>query len=314
MSNELALILQNNPALVQTGLDADTLAVAGGGGQDVNKRISIKGGVFRKMAGGKEVASIEDRHMNVIIVKMAHTASRTYYASSYKEGEKIVPSCWSSDSRGPDAKVATPMARSCAECPMSIKNSAAGGGSSACRLSWRIAVALPNDPNQDVLQLILPSTSCWQKEDSGKWGFRPYIQMLANNNVSASRLITKMQFDTKSPTPKILFSPAGAVPPADIPLMEQLGASQAAENAVKFEVYIPKESIEVPAGLQPTLHVEVPEAAPAPVKEAAPVEAASVDVAPESDVAEPVLRESTAPKAPEVKDVGSIINKWSVKS
>ena len=42
MSNELSTILANNPALVNTGLDEDTLAVAGGmaGG---SKRISIKG-------------------------------------------------------------------------------------------------------------------------------------------------------------------------------------------------------------------------------------------------------------------------------
>ena len=32
MSNELSVLLQNNPALVQTGLDDDTLAVAGGAG------------------------------------------------------------------------------------------------------------------------------------------------------------------------------------------------------------------------------------------------------------------------------------------
>jgi len=38
------------------GLDDDTLAVAGGARQ--NKRISIKGGVFRKYAGGKEIGAI----------------------------------------------------------------------------------------------------------------------------------------------------------------------------------------------------------------------------------------------------------------
>ena len=74
MSNELATLLSNNPALA--GLDEDTLAVAGGGGKGGIKRISIKGGVFRKYAGGKEIGAIEDRHMNVIIVKMAHKATK----------------------------------------------------------------------------------------------------------------------------------------------------------------------------------------------------------------------------------------------
>jgi hypothetical protein len=83
MSNELSTILANNPALVNTGLDEDTLAVAGGmaGG---SKRISIKGGVFRMMVNGKEQAVNEDRSMNVVVVKMAHNASRTWYAKAYK--------------------------------------------------------------------------------------------------------------------------------------------------------------------------------------------------------------------------------------
>ena len=53
-------------------LSATTLALAGnvnaGGGM---KRVSIKGGVFRLLSSGKEVASIEDRHLDVIIVKAA---------------------------------------------------------------------------------------------------------------------------------------------------------------------------------------------------------------------------------------------------
>ena len=126
MSNELANILQNSAALVQTGLDEDTLAVAGGGGNQT-KRLSIKGGVFRKMSGGKEIGAIEDRHMNVIIVKMAHDASRTYYASAYKKGVKLSPACWSNDSKTPDAEVEAPQASTCAECPQSVKGSGQGG-------------------------------------------------------------------------------------------------------------------------------------------------------------------------------------------
>lgn len=296
MSNELSVILQNNPALIQTGLDADTLAVAGGA-VNTSKRISIKGGVFRKYAGGKEVGAIEDRHMNVIIVKMAHNASRMYYASSYKDGEKIVPTCWSSDSRTPDADVKNPPASSCDQCPYSVKNSVAGNGS-ACRLSWRTAVVLPDQPDGDVMQLVLPSTSCWQKEDNGKWGFRPYVQMLANNNVSASRIITKMQFDTKSPTPKVLFSPIGAVPPEQYAIIEKQAKSQAAESAVKLTVY-QGEQTEGEAPAQPQV------VAPTPTQA-------------QSDVAEPLLREqpTVTPTAPAVNTsgVGDIVKKWSVKN
>ena len=36
----------------------------------------------------------------------------------------------------------------------------------------------------------MPATSTFGKEDMGKWPFRPYIQMLANNSVSASNVVT----------------------------------------------------------------------------------------------------------------------------
>jgi hypothetical protein len=107
MSNDLVAIMQNNPSIVGTGLDADTAAVAGGmaGG---SKRISIKGGVFRMMVNGKEQAVNEDRSMSVVLVKMAHNASRTWYAKAYREGDKASPACWSPDSKTPDPAVKEP--------------------------------------------------------------------------------------------------------------------------------------------------------------------------------------------------------------
>lgn len=311
MANELANLINQNPALVQTGLDADTLAVAGGISSGP-KRISIKGGVFRKYAGGKEVGSIEDRHMNVVFVKMAHNASRMYYSSSYKEGEKVSPTCWSSDSRTPDKDVPNPPSASCDQCPYSVKNSVAANGSQ-CRLSWRTAVVLPDDPNGDVLQLVLPSTSCWQKEDGGKWGFRPYMQMLASNNVAASRVVTKMQFDTKSPVPKVLFSPVGAVNPNDYAIIEKQAQSEVAINAVKLSIYKPTEEVEAPvqpqveAPAQPQVQAQPQVEAPQPL---------SADSLPQSDVdaEQPQLKDSGSNEVKKPVDISNTIKKWSVKS
>ena len=252
MSNDIITALKTDLA-IQGGLDEDTLAVAGGA--TGTKRISIKGGVFRKMAGGKEVGTIEDRHMNVIFVKMAHSASRTYYPGTYKEGEKVSPLCWSTDGRTPDPEVKTPQSSACDKCQFAVKGSGQGGSGAACRLSWRTAVVLPHDPSGDVMQLVLPATSCFGKEEGGKWPFRPYIQMLANNNIAAGRVITKMQFDTKSPVPKLLFSPVGAVPQADLEKIKMQKESKPAELAVKLTVYQADESegTEVPAVEEPKL-------------------------------------------------------------
>jgi hypothetical protein len=292
MSNDIITSLKNQLAQIQGGVDDDTRAVAGGGG--AAKRISIKGGVFRKMAGGKEIGSIEDRHMNVIFVKMAHAPSRTYYTGAYKEGEKIAPVCWSSDSKVPDPEVKNPQASACDKCQYSVKGSGQGGSGAACRLSWRTAVVLPQDPNGDVMQLVLPATSCFGKEESGKYPFRPYIQMLANNNISAGRVVTKMQFDTKSPVPKLLFSPIGVVPEGDAEAVQRQKETKAAENAVKLTVYQQDEGEETVVVATAT--------------------SATFNPVDETAVAEPVVRETkkVEPAAPS-GDAADVIKKWSKK-
>jgi len=234
MSNELATILSNAAALVQHGLDEDTAAVAGGLG---TKRISIAGGTFRMMVNGKEQASIEDRFMNIVFVKMAHDPSRTFYAESYKEGQKVSPACWSNDSKTPSPDVKNPVSDTCQGCANAIKGSGQGGIGTACRLSWRTAVVLPQQLDGPVYQLVLPATSSFGEEDNGRWPFRPYVQMLASHNVSAGAVVTKMQFDTKAKVPRVLFSPAGAVSADDMDVIRRQGKTPAAEGAVKLTVY-----------------------------------------------------------------------------
>jgi hypothetical protein len=289
MSNDLATMFSGANIIPIEGLDDDTLAVAGGGARQ-NKRISIKGGVFRKYAGGKEIGAIEDRHMNVIFVKMAHHASRMYYDKGYKEGERVSPACWSSDSEAPDADVKTPVASSCRSCPNSVKGSGDNGTSTKCKLSWRTAVVLPNDPNGDVMQLVLPATSSFGKEDSGKFPFRPYIQHLASHNVSAGRVITRMAFDTKSPTPKVLFSPVGRVPDEDLEAVARQAKSAAAENAIKMNVFQSDTAVEDVAQ-------------PASIRRA---------VTEEDSVEEPTKRESTATPSDE-KAINDVVKKWAKK-
>lgn len=282
MSNEIATLLQNNPALVGTGLDEDSIAVAGGS-RGGNKRISIDGGVFRKIVGGKEVGSIEDRHMSIIFVKMAHDPARNYYASAFQKGVKASPVCWSSNSKTPDAEVKVPQSASCSSCPKSIKGSGNGGVGTACRLSWRTAIVLPNDPSGDVMQFVIPATSCFGDEDNGRWPFRPYVQALVNNNVSAGRVITKMQFDTKASVPRVLFSPAGAVTTEDYAIVRTQGKSQAAENAVKLIVF----QLDEPA---------------APAQEAV-----------DESLHEPVLRENSKAAPVTEAAVEDVIKKWTKK-
>lgn len=297
MSTDLIKSIQSSLALaVDGGVDDDTRAVAGNA---QGKRISIKGSVFRKMAGGKEVGLIEDRHMEVIFVKMSHEPARQYFTKAYKEGENIAPVCWSSNSKTPDEGVEIQQAQSCSSCPQAVKGSGNAGQGTACRLSWRTAVVLPKDPDGDVMQLVLPATSVFGDEDNGRWPFRAYIRMLANNNISAGRVITKMQFDTKSATPKLLFSPVGVVPPDHVAIVQAKGKSTEAEQAVKLTVFKkPNDEGDAPAAVQ---------VASAPSNEDAGDATGAVS--------EPVLRRKTVDK-PEVveKDIPDIIKKWSKKT
>jgi hypothetical protein len=277
MSNQLATLMGASD-LVELGLDADTLAVAGGATKG-NKRISIDGRAFRKFVGGKEVSVNTDISMNVIFVKMAHDASRTFYNQQYKKGVKLSPACWSNDSKTPDPEVTSPCASACAECPNSVKGSGQGGTGTACRLSWRTAVVLPNDPDGDVYQLVLPATSAFGKEENGRWPFRPYVQMLANNNVSAGRVITKMEFDVNSSVPRLLFSPVSAVPTESRDAIVRQSKTPAAESAIKLTVYktdTPDEEVAQP-------------------------------------VAEPVKRETRKATAETADDVSDIVKKWTKK-
>jgi len=276
MSKDIIANIQNQLAEVSYGLDEDTKAIAGASAGG-NKRISIKGGVFRKMAGGKEIGAIEDRHMNVIFVKMAHNPSRTYYTGAFKEGEKVSPACWSSDSKVPDADVKNPQASSCDKCQWSVKGSGQGGTGAACRLSWRTAVVLPQDPGGDIMQLVLPATSAFGEEDNGRWPFRAYVKMLANHNISAGRVITKMQFDTKATAPRVLFSPVSGVPADSVDVLTAQAKKPAAENAVKLTVYQQDEG-----------------------------------EAPAAPVAEPVV--TSKPKKPaQAADVADVLKEWTKK-
>ena len=286
MSNDLATLFSGAVMAPIEGLDEDTLAVAGGMRQ--SKRISIKGGVFRKYAGGKEIGAIEDRHMNVIFVKMAHKASRMFYEGVFQEGQKVSPACWSTDSEKPDADVKNPLASACLDCPKAVKGSGQNGTGTACRLSWRTAVVLPNDPAGDVMQLVLPATSAFGKEDNGRFPFRSYIQHLASHNVSAGRVITRMAFDTKATAPKVVFTPAGKVPDEDLPIIAQQAKSPAAESAIKMNVFQADVTDEVPSHRN------------------------DIAATPEPEAEEPVKRESTKPAAAE-KDISDVVKKWSKK-
>lgn len=207
MSNIVAFNPAQVPAFAKKGeLSAVAKALAGGTGGQSGKRISIKGGVFRLIHDGKEVAAIEERYLDVVIVNAAAKIGRTYYEGTYNPEVATPPRCWSADGEKPDAKVENPPAATCASCPNNIKGSGQGE-SRACRFSQRLAVVLANDVEGDVLQLTLPATSIFGKEESDNRPLQAYAKWLTAQSVGPDMVVTRMKFDTKSESPKLFFKP-----------------------------------------------------------------------------------------------------------
>jgi len=197
------------PAHVRAGQLSETaLALTGGGTGFSLKRISTKGGVFRLMAGGKEVANIEERHLDVVIAKAAAKINRIFYAKAYDSENVGGPDCSSSDGEKPDAGVPNKQSDTCMGCEKNIAGSG-NGNSRACRYQQRLAVVLANNPAGDVLQLTLAATSIFGKEDGDKRPLQAYARFLASQNppVNPEAVVTRMRFDTKAEAPKLFFQP-----------------------------------------------------------------------------------------------------------
>ncbi len=155
--------------------------------------------------------------INVVVVDQNPNRSRTYFAKAYVSGENQVPECYSSDGKTPDKDVKTPCAATCASCPNSVKGSRIKDGREgyACESKKRLAIwpsAMLSNPSLGlpVMQLILPITSIWDKENKqndaeGWFAWDNYVDMLRGMGVThTGQIITRIKFDNTE-HPKLLF-------------------------------------------------------------------------------------------------------------
>ena len=279
------------PAFAKSA-ELSSLAKSLAGGVGVSqKRISTKGGVFRLIAGGKEVAAIDDRHLDVVIVQAAPKISRTYYAGTYEEGANSAPTCWSADGDTPDASIDAPQAPSCASCPQNAKGSGLGD-SRACRFSQRLAVVLANDMEGDVMQLTLAATSIFGKEDGDKRPLQAYARYLAAQSINPETLVTRMRFDTKAAVPKLFFQPMRWLTDDEYAVCAKKGQSTDAKNAITMSVSKKKDEPIALEGKKP----------------AAKVEAASDEVD-EPEVRKPATKPNAVP-AKKAGKLAEVIGEW----
>jgi len=296
MSNVAVFNPSQVPAFAKKGeLSAVAKALAGGGGGGSGKRISIKGGVFRLIADGKEVAAIEDRYLDVVIVNAASKISRTFYMKAYDPDSPAGPDCWSADGDKPDPSAVDKQSDTCASCPQNVKGSGMGD-SRACRFSQRIAVVLANDIEGDVLQLSLPAQSIFGKEEGDNRPLQAYSRWLIAQSIGPDMVVTRMKFDTKAQSPKLFFKPMRWLTDDEHETCVRQGQTDDATKAITMTV-------------AQTDKVQAP-----PVQlEGKPLTKAKANAAkeePEEDVEEPEVRKGKEAPAPKKSKLSSVVADW----
>ena len=222
----------NMPSHLQNvKLDNFTQAFTASGSS--NKRISLRGKVFRLVDGGKEIAKNTDPHLDVVIVNGSTTVQKTFHAGPYSAEETAPPDCWSSDGERPDAEVEDPQHGNCKECPNAVKGSA-GGTKTKCRFSQRVAVVLANNPSGDIFQLVIPAMSLFGSGDMEHMPFLQYARFVGSSGFNLNMLTTRLTLDSDADVPKLFFSNVEFLDSDTYDTIVEQGAAPAAVAAGKL--------------------------------------------------------------------------------
>ena len=278
------------PDYLREASDATTRDIAGSSG---GKQISIKGGVWRMVVGGEEVAKNEERAMNFVVIASGKGVTRTFYADKYEEGKDIKPACWSAEGVVPNEEVANPQAKTCATCPQNIEGSG-DGKARACRYSKRLAVALENDIGGNIYRLSVPAKSYFGRAEGEKMPLQAFGKFLSGHGIPITGIVTEARFDTAEAVPVLKFRAVRPLSKEEWELGKAQSQTEDARQAIELKM-VPSKAEGMPA-------------LPQSFKEAPAV------AEKEEAVAEPVKRAPTKakPEAPAAaKNVSDILSDWA---
>lgn len=280
------------PDYLREAADATTKDIAGSSG---GKQISIKGGVWRMVVGGEEVAKNEDRAMNFVVIASGKGVTRTFYADKYEEGKDIKPSCWSAEGVVPNEEVKNPQAKTCATCPQNIEGSG-DGKARACRYSKRLAVALENDIGGNIYRLSVPAKSYFGRAEGEKMPLQAFGKFLSGHGIPITGIVTEARFDTAEAVPVLKFRAVRPLSKEEWELAKAQSQTEDARQAIELKM-VPSKTESVPA--LPQSFQEAPVVAKAEKAE---------------EIAEPVKRApaKAKPEAPApAKNVSDILSDWA---
>jgi hypothetical protein len=300
MSKEMSIFKNGSsiPAHIKNmGLSETTRSLMG---STTSRKISVRGGIFRMVVGGQEVAKNEDRAMNIVIVAAAQKSSRNFYTDTYIEGVVAHPTCFSNDGVAPDKSCTTPQATVCATCPQNVAGSGQGT-SRACRHSHRLAVVLENDIiGGEVYELVLAATSLFGKGEGVKMPLMQYAKLLGSHGMNITDVVTEMRFDTDSATPKLIFRAVRPLEVDELEAVSEHGMSLDAQAAIRY----------VPVAVAPKAEAIPLFPEPSPRPAAKPAVKTPVIEAVDLDTPEPVVRPSRT-SAPQPASIDDILAEWA---
>jgi hypothetical protein len=319
MSNVALFNPAQVPAFARKAEMSDIAKALAGGGAS-GKRVSIKGGVFRLISDGKEIAAVDERFLDVVIVKAAPKVARVFYAAKYdKDATAAKPDCQSNDGDTPDSNSKNKQSDTCAACPQNVAGSGTGN-TRACRYQQRLAVVLANNIEGDVMQLSLPATSIFGKDEGDNRPLQAYARWLVAQGVDPSTVVTRMKFDTASESPKLFFKAMRWLTDDEFAEATKQGDTAEAKKAITMDAAgmdmgKPADALKgaaPKAKAAPAPEAEEEDEAPAPAPKAK-AKAKPAPVVEDEDDEEPVVKKAAAAKptaVPGKKALADVVADW----
>jgi len=185
---------------------SDDLAGSSGRGP----HISIRGKIFRLVNAQGEERIIDDRHLDVVVIRANPKMGKLYYRA-WEPNNPLPPTCFSDNGVGPSINAMEPQSPLCVSCQWNQKNSKinpeTGKGSKACKDVQKLAVIIPGDPAVNVYELSVPPDS-----QGALRAYRDFLRQQASGGqrkVDMSDMVTRLTFDLDTAHPKIKFEPSG---------------------------------------------------------------------------------------------------------
>lgn len=294
-------------------------------------QLSFRGKIWRIVLNGEETPlmrkdpdtgdSVPVNVLPLVVLDFNKLRSRAYYEGAYEEGKKKAPTCRSQDGKIPDADVQSvpfvrdaagnntaQKARTCAECPMSVKGSKVnenGTEGVACQGFKNLAVVPASQIDKfPPLRLRLAQTSIWDKDNNeneaqGWYAFDQFVDFIRGRGVKHSgQILVKVKFDHRPAHPKLLFKADAWLGEAQVAQVLQVLEVKKSDvsKALSIDEQLPAATPETEAPAATAAPVAPPSPAPAPV--APPVAPVRPPVAPPVSPAAPKRgRPSNASKA-----------------